>query len=99
MQERSRLMVLGGLLSSVGIVAMAGYLHRLHRLHHLHQLHFEGVPLYRVAPPDPIMAKKCAELAQLEHQLFETGSKRIIAACLLQYGEKQASLHKLPIQQ
>lgn len=83
-------MVLGGLLSSVGIVAMAGY---------LHQLHFEGVPLYRVAPPDPIMAKKCAELAQLEHQLFETGSKRIIAACLLQYGEKQASLHKLPIQQ
>jgi hypothetical protein len=43
---------------------------------------------------DVVVAQKCAEVASLERQLFQSDQQVVLAQCLLQYDENYASLRK-----
>lgn len=52
----------------------------------------ENGPANRVAHASPAMARKCAELASLERQLYQANELASMAECLIQYDEKYSFL-------
>lgn len=51
-----------------------------------------GAQSARASRASPDIAKKCSEIAGLEHRLFQSDVKVAAAECLLQYDEKYAAM-------